>query len=161
VATASATQAAQPHWMTPLVTVTPRLEQEFRADFFSQTLGKASRRRGESQRRGGDAGWGEGHRVLPLDRRNSAGLGGPGISGNLRARPRRSDDPLDHFATKDVGATSQATGDRTTADSQVKQKSARMLKITKAPEPRIYGFKVKCKASAFGYICPRRNVAKR
>src|SRR5690349_17368607 len=27
---ASATQAAQPHWMTPLVTVTPRLEQEFR-----------------------------------------------------------------------------------------------------------------------------------
>ncbi len=30
----AATQAAQPHWMTPLVTVTPRLEQEFRADFF-------------------------------------------------------------------------------------------------------------------------------
>ncbi len=28
----SATQAAQPHWMTPVVTVTPRLEQEFRFD---------------------------------------------------------------------------------------------------------------------------------
>lgn len=28
----TATQAAQPHWMTPLATVTPRLEQEFRAD---------------------------------------------------------------------------------------------------------------------------------
>ena len=28
----AATQAAQPHWMTPLVTVTPRLEQEFRFD---------------------------------------------------------------------------------------------------------------------------------
>jgi hypothetical protein len=32
----SATQAAQPHWMTPLVTVTPRLEQEFRWDFYDQ-----------------------------------------------------------------------------------------------------------------------------
>jgi len=29
----SATQAAQPHWITPPVTVTPRLEQEFRRDF--------------------------------------------------------------------------------------------------------------------------------
>lgn len=28
----SATQAAQPHWMTPVATVTPRLEQEFRFD---------------------------------------------------------------------------------------------------------------------------------
>jgi hypothetical protein len=28
----SSTQAAQPHWMTPVVTVTPRLEQEFRFD---------------------------------------------------------------------------------------------------------------------------------
>ncbi|HEX5243610.1 MAG TPA: hypothetical protein VFW23_10155, partial [Tepidisphaeraceae bacterium] len=28
----SATQAEQPHWITPLVTVTPRLEQEFRFD---------------------------------------------------------------------------------------------------------------------------------
>ena len=26
------TQAEQPHWVTPLVTVTPRLEQEFRTD---------------------------------------------------------------------------------------------------------------------------------
>lgn len=32
-ARASATQAAQPHWVTPLATTTPRLEQEFRADF--------------------------------------------------------------------------------------------------------------------------------
>lgn len=27
------TQSEQPHWVTPLVTVTPRLEQEFRSDF--------------------------------------------------------------------------------------------------------------------------------
>jgi hypothetical protein len=35
-ARASATQAEQPHWVTPVVTVTPRLEQEFRADFVHQ-----------------------------------------------------------------------------------------------------------------------------
>jgi hypothetical protein len=29
----TATQNQQPHWITPLVTVTPRLEQEFRTDF--------------------------------------------------------------------------------------------------------------------------------
>lgn len=33
---ATRTQNAQPHWMTPLVTVTPRLEQELRADFVRQ-----------------------------------------------------------------------------------------------------------------------------
>lgn len=33
---ATATQNAQPHWVTPLVTVTPRLEQEFRVDFDRQ-----------------------------------------------------------------------------------------------------------------------------
>jgi len=32
----TATQAAQPHWVTPLVTVTPRLEQEVRTDFVRQ-----------------------------------------------------------------------------------------------------------------------------
>jgi hypothetical protein len=32
LARVSATQAAQPHWITPLATVTPRLEQEFRFD---------------------------------------------------------------------------------------------------------------------------------
>lgn len=31
-ATVDKTQAEQPHWMTPLVTVTPRLEEEFRYD---------------------------------------------------------------------------------------------------------------------------------
>ncbi len=37
------TQAEQPHWMTPLVTVTPRLEQEYRYDqlWQSQPRGKA------------------------------------------------------------------------------------------------------------------------
>lgn len=35
---ATATQAAQPHWVTPLVTVTPRLEQEFRTDFDRQIM---------------------------------------------------------------------------------------------------------------------------
>src|SRR6266700_3079714 len=29
-------KADEPHWMTPLVTVTPRLEQEFRSDFLVQ-----------------------------------------------------------------------------------------------------------------------------
>jgi hypothetical protein len=32
----SATQAEQPHWVTPLVLVTPRLEQELRTDFVRQ-----------------------------------------------------------------------------------------------------------------------------
>lgn len=32
----TATQNNQPHWITPLVTVTPRLEQEFRTDFVRQ-----------------------------------------------------------------------------------------------------------------------------
>lgn len=39
-ARASATQAEQPHWITPLVTVTPRLEQEFRTDFVHQDNSK-------------------------------------------------------------------------------------------------------------------------
>jgi len=34
----SSTQAAQPHWVTPIVLVTPRLEQEFRADFVRQLV---------------------------------------------------------------------------------------------------------------------------
>ncbi len=32
----SSTQSEQPHWVTPIVLVTPRLEQEFRADFVRQ-----------------------------------------------------------------------------------------------------------------------------
>ena len=36
----TATQSAQPHWGTPLVPVTPRLEQEFRTDFVRQTNAK-------------------------------------------------------------------------------------------------------------------------
>lgn len=35
-ARATATQAEQPHWMTPVATVTPRLEQEFRFDTIHQ-----------------------------------------------------------------------------------------------------------------------------
>lgn len=35
----TATQSEQPHWITPLVLVTPRLEQEFRADFVRKTNG--------------------------------------------------------------------------------------------------------------------------
>ena len=34
----SAIQAAQPHWVTPLVTVTPRLEEELRYDQFWESL---------------------------------------------------------------------------------------------------------------------------
>lgn len=36
LARVSATQAAQPHWVTPLATVTPRLEQEFRFDILHE-----------------------------------------------------------------------------------------------------------------------------
>lgn len=36
----SATQSEQPHWVTPLVTVTPRLEQELRTDFVRQIAPK-------------------------------------------------------------------------------------------------------------------------
>jgi len=43
----SATQAAQPNWMTPLVTVTPRLEQEFRWDVYDQQNGKGSQGNGQ------------------------------------------------------------------------------------------------------------------
>jgi hypothetical protein len=35
-ATSDAAKESQPHWMTPIVTVTPRLEQEFRYDQLSQ-----------------------------------------------------------------------------------------------------------------------------
>jgi hypothetical protein len=42
----SATQAAQPNWMTPLVTVTPRLEQELRSDFYGQQNGTGSQGNG-------------------------------------------------------------------------------------------------------------------
>ncbi len=38
LARVSATQAEQPHWVTPVVTVTPRLEQELRYDFLHQEL---------------------------------------------------------------------------------------------------------------------------
>lgn len=39
-ARATRTQGEQPHWVTPLATVTPRLEQEFRADFVRQIAPK-------------------------------------------------------------------------------------------------------------------------
>lgn len=38
LANVTATQNKQPHWITPLVLVTPRLEQEFRADFVRELL---------------------------------------------------------------------------------------------------------------------------
>jgi hypothetical protein len=43
----SASQAAQPSWMTPLVTVTPRLEQEFRWDFYDQKNGTGTQGNGQ------------------------------------------------------------------------------------------------------------------
>ena len=43
----SATQAAQPNWMTPLITVTPRLEQEFRWDVYDQQNGHGSQGNGQ------------------------------------------------------------------------------------------------------------------
>ena len=43
----SASQAAQPSWMTPLVTVTPRLEQEFRWDFYDQQNGAGTQGNGQ------------------------------------------------------------------------------------------------------------------
>ncbi len=49
MAMATATQAAQPHWMTPLVLVTPRLEQELRFDFYDQQNGSVSNGQGNGQ----------------------------------------------------------------------------------------------------------------
>jgi len=49
LAMVSATQAAQPNWMTPLVTVTPRLEQEFRFDFYDQQNAAANTPNGNGQ----------------------------------------------------------------------------------------------------------------
>jgi hypothetical protein len=43
----SASQAAQPSWMTPLVTVTPRLEQEFRWDVYDQKNGTGTQGNGQ------------------------------------------------------------------------------------------------------------------
>jgi hypothetical protein len=43
----SASQAAQPNWMTPLVTVTPRLEQEFRWDVYDQQNGHGTQGNGQ------------------------------------------------------------------------------------------------------------------
>jgi hypothetical protein len=37
-----AAQESQPHWMTPLATVTPRLEQEYRYDQSCQQLGNGA-----------------------------------------------------------------------------------------------------------------------
>lgn len=47
LAMVSATQAAQPSWMTPLITVTPRLEQEFRWDYYHQQNGTGSQGNGQ------------------------------------------------------------------------------------------------------------------
>jgi hypothetical protein len=49
LAMVSASQAAQPNWMTPLVTVTPRLEQEFRFDFYDQQNAAANTPNGNGQ----------------------------------------------------------------------------------------------------------------
>lgn len=49
MAMATATQAQQPRWMTPLVTVTPRLEQELRFDFYDQQNGPTSNGQGNGQ----------------------------------------------------------------------------------------------------------------
>ena len=58
----SATQAAQPNWMTPLVTVTPRLEQEFRWDVYDQKNGTGTQGNGQRLVNYGGPG---GARVLP------------------------------------------------------------------------------------------------
>ena len=42
LAMATATQDEQPHWMTPLMTVTPRLEQEYRYDQYWENRGNGS-----------------------------------------------------------------------------------------------------------------------
>ncbi len=43
LARVTAIQSQQPHWVTPLFTVTPRLEQEFRTDFLSQPQANRTR----------------------------------------------------------------------------------------------------------------------
>ncbi len=58
--TVNASQEAQPHWMTPIITTTPRLEQELRWDFYDQQNGKPPQ--------------GNGQRLL-----NDGGPGGPRV----------------------------------------------------------------------------------
>lgn len=41
-ARSDAAKASQPHWMTPMITVTPRLEQEYRYDQYWQHLGNGA-----------------------------------------------------------------------------------------------------------------------
>lgn len=53
-------QAAQPHWITPIVTVTPRLEQEFRFDVNRQIQANARPQWG--------LGGGKGLEFIPFDR---------------------------------------------------------------------------------------------
>ena len=48
MAMATATQADQPHWMTPLVLVTPRLEQELRVDNYFQKNGTGTQGNGQT-----------------------------------------------------------------------------------------------------------------
>lgn len=38
----AAAQASQPSWITPIATVTPRLEEEFRFDYMNETLGNGA-----------------------------------------------------------------------------------------------------------------------
>lgn len=54
------TQAEQPHWITPLVTVTPRLEEEFRFDSYAQRDADAFTT--------GSIGGGKGLELIPSER---------------------------------------------------------------------------------------------
>src|SRR5690348_15614138 len=56
----SRTQAGQPHWITPLATVTPRLEEEFRYDIDWLTAANGS----TSENYGG----GKGLELIPAER---------------------------------------------------------------------------------------------
>ena len=77
------TQAAQPHWITPLFTTTPRLEEEFRSDItWTPATG------GESLNYGG----GKGLELIPTEHTEII-LGVPPLSSSRPGTSRRRQHP--------------------------------------------------------------------
>jgi ABC-type dipeptide/oligopeptide/nickel transport system ATPase component len=88
----SASQKAQPNWMTPLVTVTPRLEQEFRFDFYDQKNGTGAQ--------------GNGQNIITTADPAARGWSlSPPITGKSLWRPRRGPRPPAPGAMRKAGGT--------------------------------------------------------
>jgi len=116
-ATSDAAKESQPHWITPVVTVTPRLEQEFRYDQSWQDRPKNVPPRQLGRRQGTRAHSDAQHRV---DHRR-AGLSGARHAhgprhrlprGQRAHRPRGLHQPQDHHHPYLAGGYSLGTGEQ-------------------------------------------------